>query len=190
MTIATDQQQIPTLTSERLLLRGMTLADAQDVQRLAGDRGIAATTALIPHPYPDGAAEQWIATHQPEFAAGKNATWAITLPQHPSLIGAVGLIFNQECDRAEIGYWIGAEYWSNGYMTEAAAVVLRYGFLQRNLKRIFAHHFHTNPASGKVMEKLGMKREGVLRSHYKKWGEYVDCVYYGILREEYVSQHT
>lgn len=53
------------------------------------------------------------------------------------------------------------------------------------LHRVFARHFGRNPASGKVMTKLGMKYEGTLRQHAKKWGNYDDLVYYGLLKEEY-----
>ncbi len=184
---ATAGTGAPTLETQRLVLRAMTLEDAADVQRLAGDRKIAATTALIPHPYPDGAAEEWIGGHEAEFAKGAGATWAITNRATDELVGAVGLIINEQNLRAEIGYWIGSPFWGKGFMSEAARAVLKYAFEERGLQRVFAHHFHTNPASGRVMEKIGMKREGVLRRHFVKWGEPVDCVYYGILREEYES---
>jgi [ribosomal protein S5]-alanine N-acetyltransferase len=182
---STNRMCAPTLSSDRLVLRAMTLDDAKDVQRLAGDRNIAATTSLIPHPYPDGAAEAWISTHDSEFAVGKGAVWAVTLRDNGELIGAIGLTIDAESERAEMGYWIGVPYWGKGYMTEAARRTLKYAFEERRLTRVFAHHFHTNPASGRVMEKIGMKREGVLRRHYKKWGAFVDCVYFGVLREEY-----
>ena len=64
-------KQRPTLHTQRLILRPFEIADARDVQRLAGDRAIADTTLNIPHPYEDGMAEQWIATHQPQFEAGE-----------------------------------------------------------------------------------------------------------------------
>lgn len=173
------------LDGERLVLRGMTIDDAKDVQRLAGDERIAATTALIPHPYPDGAAEEWISTHEAEFKAGRSVVWAITLRKTGELLGAMGLIIKVEHERAEIGYWIGVPFWNMGYVTEAARLTLRYGFEQRGLSRIFAHHFENNPASGRVMQKLGMTYEGTLRKHIKKWDRLLDCPHYGILREEY-----
>jgi ribosomal-protein-alanine N-acetyltransferase len=64
----------PTLTSDRLLLRPFTLADAPDVQRLAGDRDIASTTLNIPHPYEDGVAETWIGGHRERFDKGEQAS--------------------------------------------------------------------------------------------------------------------
>ena len=86
---------------------------------------------------------------------------------------------------AELGYWIGVPYWGKGYATEAAKAVVRYGFEQIKLNRIFAHHFKPNPASGKVLRKIGMKYEGCMRQHVRKWDEFVDLELYAILREEW-----
>lgn len=82
----------PTLDTVRLRLRPFTLADAPDVQRLAGERAIADTTANIPHPYLDGMAEQWITTHQGRFEAGELVNVAITRRDGNILIGAIGLM--------------------------------------------------------------------------------------------------
>lgn len=185
-----NSTELPELFSKRLQLRRMTLADASDVQRLAGDRAIAATTSLIPHPYPDGAAEQWIESQADDLTQGTGAVWSIFRREDDQFVGAAGLNIDLESNRAELGYWIGVPYWNNGYVTEACQAVLEYAFMKRALHRIVAHHFSNNPASGRVMEKLGMKREGTLRQHFRKWDDYVDCVYYGILRDEYRLQQS
>ena len=175
----------PTLETERLILRSFTPADALDVQRLAGDRDIASTTMNIPHPYEDGMAEQWIAAYQERFDRGEQVRFAITHRKQGYLIGAIDLIVNRQFDRAEMGYWIGKPYWNQGYCTEAAHAVLRYGFDILQLNRIYAAHFSRNPASGRIMQKIGMKHEGYLRQHVKKWGNYEDFETYAILRSEY-----
>ena len=84
-----------------------------------------------------------------------------------------------------MGYWIGTPYWGCGFATEATAAVVRYGFEELQLNRVHAAHFALNPASGRVLEKLGMRREGCRRQHVLKWDRYVDLVLYGLLREEY-----
>ena len=178
----------PALTTERLLLRPFTLADAPVVQQFAGDRDIASTTLNIPHPYEDGMAEEWISTHQEKFEQGESVIFAITLWNDDGLIGAIGLTINQRYERAELGYWIGKPHWGNGYCTEAAKVVLYYGFTVLGLNRIHAHHFSRNPASGRVMEKIGMKYEGCLRQHAKRWGVFKDLRMYAILKSEYESR--
>jgi RimJ/RimL family protein N-acetyltransferase len=175
--------EFPTLITDRLVLRAFTLADALEVQRLAGDRDIAATTLRIPHPYENGMAEQWIRTIQSKFENGEAIVWAITGKQDNQLMGAIGLEIHQVHESAELGYWIGKPFWGQGYCTEAARAVVHYGFEQRRLNRIKAHHFATNPASGRVMRKIGMSREGKLIQEVKKWGEFVDLEVYGIVRQ-------
>jgi RimJ/RimL family protein N-acetyltransferase len=172
----------PTLPAARLLLRPFALSDAADVQRLAGDRSVADTTLRIPHPYPDGAAEEWIATHAPGFGAGTLADFAITLRSSGELVGTIGLIIERGADRAELGYWIGAGSRNLGYCTEAGHAVIDYGFQSLDLNKICAHHFKRNPASGRVLQKLGMRLEGEQAQHVKKWDQYEDIVVYGLLR--------
>ena len=174
----------PTIDTRRLVLRPFVATDSSAVQRLAGDRAIADTTLAIPHPYEDGMAEEWIATHQPKFESGELSNFAITQQDGGQLVGAIGLIIYRPFDTAALGYWVGVPYWNRGYCTEAAIAVIRYGFEDLGLNRIHAPHLKRNPASGRVMEKAGMTREGVARQHIKKWGRYEDLVLYGILRDD------
>ena len=180
----------PTIETERLVLRPFTLKDAADVQRLAGDRDIASTTLRIPHPYEDGMAQQWIGTHQEQFEKGQQHQFAITLQLDGTLIGGLGLVTDQTHALGELGYWIGKPYWNQGYATEAAARVLRYGFEVLSLNRIFAAHYTRNPASGRIMEKIGMTYEGCLRQHVNKWGVFEDLAHYGVLRSEYDNSES
>ncbi len=94
--------QQPILKSTRLILRPFEVADAKEVQRLAGDRAIADTTLEIPHPYEDGMAEEWISTHREKFEAGEMVNFAIALLEKGGLIGAIGLRIVPRFERAEI----------------------------------------------------------------------------------------
>lgn len=175
----------PTLTTDRLILRPFVLADAPAVQRLAGDWAIADTTSSIPHPYEDGAAEAWIGSHAVQLEQETAVVFAITLKDDGQLAGTISLFsIRAESRRAEMGYWIGVPYWRKGLCSEAARVVIRYGFDELGLNRIFAEHMTRNPASGRVMQKVGMTYEGTLRQHVKKWDRYEDLAVYGILRQE------
>ncbi len=176
---------IPVIATERLILRPFALDDAPEVQRLAGAREIAEVTANLPHPYPDGAAELWIATHAPTFDSGRGIVEALTLRTTGALIGAISLSVEPKHERAELGYWLGVPYWGHGYCTEAARALVDYGFGEMGLRRIYARHFGSNPASGRVMQKVGMLLEGVLREHALKWGRVEDDVYYGLLRSDW-----
>ncbi|MCG8348774.1 MAG: GNAT family N-acetyltransferase [Chloroflexales bacterium] len=180
----------PTLKTQRLILRPFTLDDAPEVQRLAASAEVARTTLNIPHPYEDGMAEAWINTHQPAFEAGTHVTFAITHRTDAVLFGAIGFGFNLTHQHAEMGYWIGMPHWNQGYATEAARMVLTYAFIEYRLHRLYAHHFKHNPASGRVLQKIGMQYEGCLRQHIYRWGEFADVVQYGILRSEWISAQT
>ena len=180
--------KLPSLESDRLILRPFVAGDAADVQHLASEREIASTTLLVPHPYEDGLAERWIATHEDAFSTRKTLDLAITLKQNGQLVGAIGLKLRLSDQCAELGYWIGRPFWSQGYCTEAGAALIEYGFDQLDLNRVFAKHMTRNPASGRVLRKLGMVREGCLRQHVKKWGEFEDLDIYGILKSPESAQ--
>ena len=177
--------QMPVLKSERLLLRPFKKSDADDVQKLAGNKDVAKTTINIPYPYEDGMAEEWMSSHEKEYKNGNSLTLAITHKKRKYLIGAISLSIQQKFNRAEMGYWIGKKYWNNGYCTEAAFKMTAFGFEKLELHKIYATHIKENPSSGKVMQKIGMKKEGLLREHVIKWGEYKDLIQYGILKREF-----
>jgi RimJ/RimL family protein N-acetyltransferase len=173
-------RKLPTLTTARLVLRRFLLSDATTVQRLAGDREVADTTLAIPHPYPDGMAESWIAAHEGAWTRHEGATLAITEAE-AGLVGAISLRIELPQRRAELGYWIGRPYWGHGYATEAVRAMLDFGFRRLSLHRIYAYHFVRNPASARVLAKAGMEHEGTLRGHFYRWGAPEDAAVWGRL---------
>ena len=175
----------PPLLTERLILRSFTLEDASDVQRLAGDRDVASTLTNMPHPYEDGMAEEWMLACSGKFEKDEALNFAITLKTDKNLIGGTELRLDQQNENAELGYWIGKLYWNCGYATEAAGAVIAYGFEVLKLNRIHAKRFKRNPASGRVLEKIGMCYEGCLRQHIKKWDNFEDLIEYGMLKADY-----
>ncbi len=181
---------MPVLQTKRLLLRPFVMADAPEVQRLADSYEIASTTVNIPHPYRDGVAEAWIDTHGPAFDRGESLHLAITLAAPGRLIGAIGLMGMDGEEAPELGYWVGVPWWNEGYCTEAGRALLTYAFNDLGIYRVFARHFRRNPASGRVMQKLGMQYEGCLRQHVLKWGVYEDVNLYGILRAEWQALNS
>lgn len=181
MTPGVDAQ--PELRTARLCLRPFRPEDAPRVSALIDDPEIARNTLTIPHPYPGGLAERWIAGRAEEWAAGRKAVWAVCVADG-ELLGALGLHLEPAHRRAELGYWIGREHWGRGYATEAVRAVVDLAFDELGLERVFAHHFAWNPASGRVLEKAGLKREGLLRSHVQKDGRAVDDVLYGLARAD------
>ncbi len=176
---------LPVLETERLVLRPYTLADAPSVQRMCGDRAIAATTLAIPHPYPDGAAEQWISTHAESFRQGTEAVLAITPKPDGQVVGSIAISVSKNHRRGELGYMVAREHWNHGYCTEAARAIIDYGFGVLGLNRIQAMHFPGNLASGRVMQKLGMTKEGLLRQYVSNRGAFEDVFFFSMLRGEF-----
>lgn len=177
--------EFPLIETPRLVLRAFDPTDAPDVQRLAGAREVAQSTALIPHPYPDGVAEQWIATHPAEWAAHCGLALAVTLKDRGELVGAIGLTFTLAHARAELGYWIGVPFWRHGFATEAATALTDFAFRVLALNRVQAHHYASNPASGRVLLKVGLRREGISPRLMWKNGRFEDVVFYGVLRRDW-----
>jgi [ribosomal protein S5]-alanine N-acetyltransferase len=169
------------LQTERLTLRTYALSDIPALLPLIGAREVAATTLRIPHPYTESDARDFIARTQEGLLSGSDLRLGIVVRESNTLCGGVGLRIEGDHRRAELGYWIGVPYWGNGYATEAASAVVKYGFETLRLYRIFASHFANNPASAKVLRKIGMRHEGCLRAHVLKWGEFLDLEMYGML---------
>lgn len=147
---------IPTLRSKRIVLRPYQLSDLGNVQRLAGDKIIAEMTANIPHPYMDGMAEEWISKHEQWFKNREAIALAIQLSESGEHIGTIS-ITQINAKSGNLGYWVGVPYWGNGYCSEAASLIIDYGFSEYDLDLIYARHLPENPASGKVMTKNGFE---------------------------------
>lgn len=176
------------LTTKRLQLRKLRLEDAERIERFASDYDVAKTTLNIPHPYPEGSAKTFVEKMLEEHEKGTIFTFAIEEQTANELIGLVGININAAYNHGELGYWIGKPYWGNGYGTEAARRVLRFGFNELQLHKIFARAFAHNPGSWRIMEKIGLKYEGTLKEHVKKSDQYIDLVFYGMLKRDFKSE--
>ena len=181
---------LPIITTERLILRSFTLKDAPELARAINAPEIDTNTLNITYPYEEQMAVDWISSLEERYVSGVNANFAITLRSTGEIGGSVGLVINQRHQHAEMGYWLAVALWGQGYITEAARACLDFGFETLSLHRIHAGHYARNPASGRVMQKLGMTYEGTFRHHYLKDGVFEDNVVYGILRDEWERQKS
>lgn len=177
----------PTLYTEHLILRPHTVWDADDLQKIINDRDIASTTLNIPYPYTLEDAIDFLSKRETSYEETGSPQFAITCKDE-TFIGGIGLSVHKEHENAELGYWIGKIYWGKGYCTEASQAVVKYGFEVMGLNRIYATHFTRNPASGRVMQKIGMQYEGHLRQNVKKWDKFEDLELYSILKDEYIAK--
>ena len=152
----------PVLESKRLRLRSFSLADAGAVKALAGDPLVSQSTLNIPYPYTLAMAERWIETH-PELWRNKSALiYAIVKHDTQLLIGTVALV-SIDGSEAELGYWLGREYWGRGYCNEAVEMLIEFAVNQLQMTDLHAEHLQSNPASGKVMAKNAMHYTGSIQ---------------------------
>ena len=163
------------IRTERLLLRQGWIEDAPGLAR-AIDEAVARNTARIPWPYSLAHAEAYLG--QPQDPHAPNCLIFARTSGAPRLIGGVGVAPDE--DGHELGYWIARPYWGLGFATEAASALLRAARRSLKIERIHAGHFVDNPASGRVLRKLGFHETGrQVRRHSVARGHDVDCVLYG-----------
>jgi RimJ/RimL family protein N-acetyltransferase len=178
------------LTTERLLLRPFALDDVDDVLEYTNDSEWARYQVnILPVPLSRKDAKALVAMFSDPakwVKIGLLQMFAIVL--EGKVIGEIAL--NQRDDdrqneRIELAYSLSRQHWGKGLMTEAARAVMNWAFQTYNFNRMYAYCDPRNIGSWKVLEKLGMKREGQLRSHLKWNNEFRDQLYYGILRAEW-----
>ena len=177
------------LKTPRLLLRPVVRGDLARMAELANDKQIHAFTRTMPYPYTLSDAQKFYETGVKGWKTGEFAVFAIVWREQidvdRGLVGVMGLHISLENHHGELGYWIGEPFRGHGFATEAAGRVVEFGFVDLCLHRIFASYLTRNPASGRVLEKIGMQREGVLRQHARKLGVFEDVCQCGILRSDF-----
>jgi ribosomal-protein-alanine N-acetyltransferase len=157
------------IATERLLLRPFRSSDATDFTRLAGDWAVASMTSDIPHPLTEQQARAWL-------KPGRNEVrFAIEL--NGRLIGGAGY-YRRRSGTAELGFWLGREWWGRGYATEATTAVLKHGFEIGRLPGFTSSHFTDNNASAGVLRKLGFEPTGRCRIICTARGHEVEAVTY------------
>lgn len=154
MTDLLTKIETPVLQTPRLTLRPLQKSDAGHISLYSSDWRVASMTSSIPFPNPESVVAQFIETS----LSGKTGdlNWAVdaTKSYGVHIVGVMGLREN-----GELGYWFGPFYWGLGFATEAGKAVVDYGFSIGKTK-IFGRHFEDNPASGRVLQKLGMAHAG------------------------------
>jgi len=181
---------LPILETENLILRQLTLDDAQDQLEYAQDDEIAGFGLWLP----EKTLQENIDDIQEAikyYATGTNFTWAVEHRNDRKMIGRLSLgAVHEGGFRAELGYAYNRLYWGNGYATEAARAVLQFGFDHLKLHRVGATVLPDNTGSIRVLEKLGFQREGVRRQAYSLRGPYEDLLCYSILAPEWREKNA
>ena len=174
------------LRTKRLLLRPFSLADVGDIFRYYSNPELAKFIPL-PQPYTRRDTEEFVARRV--LAPWRtDPTWVLVVGE--TVIGVIDLNISVAHETAELGYTLDPAHWGKGFMPEAARAVVAWCFEERRLAKVFATVDARNTRSLRVVEKLGMTREGVLRRHIKRQEVRIDEVYYGVLLEEWDAAHA
>lgn len=180
---------LPTLTAPRVRLRWLTSRDVQSLFTIFGDNEV---TRYWGHSMlPDlEAATALLADIQTKFAGQILFQWGIALRDTDDVVGTCTLAsLDVENRRAELGFALAKTFWGQGYISEALPALLQFGFGEMQLHRVWADTDPRNEPSIRTLERLGFRREGVLREHYLLHGEPQHAVVYGLLRADWLSRH-
>ena len=178
-------EHLPSLQSDRILLRALREEDAGDVFAFTSDPLITEFLSWDPHPDQDTTLG-FILSVLRRYQSGQPAQWAIVLKESQTVVGISGFVdYAPEHHRGEIAFIMSRACQGKGIMTEANRMILKAGFEMLGLHRVQAKAELDNYASQKTLEKTGMKKEGALRDFLLVKGRYRTYLYYSILREEF-----
>jgi len=175
-------KEFPAIETERLILSQLKEEDLPFVTEYLQDKIFSDVTSNIPYPYTGEHAKFWMKMSRESFENNIGYTFAVR-NKEGQILGAIGL-HDRDDDKAELGYWMGKPFWNKGYITEAATALIDFGFNELQINKIYATYFLDNPASGRIMEKIGMEKEALLKQHLKKDGKYIDVMMYSILKNK------
>lgn len=174
------------LETERLILRKITLDDAEDMfNNWASDPKTSEMLNWEVHKNVE-VTKQIISRWLNEYENGQ-FNWVVELKDNNEIIGNITTVKYSEKNRTcEIGYCYGSKYWRHGYASEALRRVIEFFLYKTTIELVEAKHILSNPNSGKVMAKAGMKKETTLRKRHlnKKTGEIEDLIIYSITKDE------
>ena len=177
--------RLPMLDTADLVLRRPAGKDAKDIFRYASDPEVARYVLWEPH-RSLSETRAFVRFLRSRLRAGYPSSWVVVLKSSCTVIGTIGFIWYSEENRsAELGYSFSREYWNHGYATQALQAVIDAVFRSLPVNRLEAQHDVRNPASGRVMEKCGLRQEGILRDRIVNKGEYVNVALYAILRSDW-----
>jgi RimJ/RimL family protein N-acetyltransferase len=159
------------LFTPRLHLRRPLETDAAAVIAIVGDWEVARRLGRVPHPYHPSDFDDFL-----KHVVPKERTWAIVLRGTNELIGMTGLSPQSDGGSAELGYYLGRRYWGRGFATEAGQALVRFAVDRMGCAKLTSRYHADNPASGKVLAKLGFKPVGTSLQPCLAAGEDKACV--------------
>jgi len=180
-------KEVPTLETDRLLLRRFSVNDVNDIFEYASDSDVNTFMPWDMHKSINETKE-FLEKSKESCDKSGDLDWGIELKSENKLVGGITIRTWNDANRCgDIGYVLSKKYWNMGITTEALKAVIQFGFEKLYLNRIEAHCDENNIASYKVMEKAGMKYEGTLRKKAFVKNRFVDMKFCSILNDEYFA---
>ena len=177
--------RLPTLETKRLILRRVSLKDAQDVFAYSSDPQVAKHVLLTPHRTVQDS-RGYLRYLIRQYRDSEPSSYGIVLKETGAVVGTIGYMgYSEENRSAEVGYSLARSCWNQGLMTEALSALLEFSFREMKLHRVWAVHEADNPASGRVMQKCGMRCEGLQKEAVFNKGRFADVVLYAMLSSEW-----
>ncbi|MBE9184651.1 GNAT family N-acetyltransferase [Microcoleus sp. LEGE 07076] len=178
---------LPTIETERLLLRKISLNDASDMFEYASSPEVSEYTMWSTHTSIEDT-KYFLKSLTKMYKRRELVDWGLVSKADNKFIGTCGFVeWSMTHNRAEMGYAISSKYWNQGYMSEAVNAMMEFGFREMLLNRIEAKCKVSNIGSARVMEKVGMQLEGILRQKIFVKGEYWDLKIYSILKDDFFA---
>ncbi len=174
------------LKTERLILRPYEASDAEAIYGVVSRWEIAETTVSIPHPYPRQNVDWWINFLKDSMEKGNAYEFGIFKRDEPHVyLGNCGFVsISKQHNNGELDYFINPDYWNQGYGTEACRRLVEFGFRELGLERIYGRCMTKNEGSRRIMEKAGLKYEGLAKHEIKKLNKYEDVWKFGLICSE------
>ena len=161
------------IKTKHFILRPYRMSDAESIAKNSNDKTIARNMLTVPYPYTINDANRFLKRIMKLTKSKKSTSRVFAIEIDGELVGAIGM-HNIHVHKAEIGYWLARKYWGKGIMTRVVKEIVKLGFGEMGLSRIYAGTFPHNKASMRVLEKAGFKFEGILRKNLKKGDKLID----------------
>jgi len=182
-----EKMEFETLESERLMLIPMTEFEEKyfpELVRLLNNKDIYENTESLPHPYTEAHAREYVSGAKQRSEKGM-LDYIILLKETSRLVGGIAFAHQKSNHSGALSFWTGTEFWNLGYCSEAIKQIIFQAFTCWEINRIFGYHFLFNKGSERVMQKNGMKFEGILREYKFKKGQFYDVGLYAVLKSDF-----
>ena len=168
LSLVPDEPPFAPLATERLTLRPLRAADAEELHRLVNDWAVVRMLSRLPFPYPRQLTDEWIASTLQQIADGTGYHLAITGQEdgQEMIVGCIGLRLDLKPRTGNLGYWVGRRFWGHGVATEAAGRLSRWALANLDLDRLEAHVAEDNLASAAVLRRIGFRMTGTGRERF------------------------